>query len=202
MRSSLFASVFLLSAFSVPAQQPKPQMVAEDGALQERGSARVLYWDTKANTAFGEFAIDYGRQPWRKEYDDPATFDKLTKGKTYRLGSNYWTILDTNVPLKVSGTAVAPGLYYLGLARSADGDKWNLLFIDAAKTRSMRIDAYQIDRAPVLFQVPMSIEPVNEPVEKLTITLSYPKDKPKNVKLRIAWGKLQLTAPVEVTVGP
>jgi len=202
MRSSVFASAFLLFVLPVLAQQPKPRMVAEDGAFQERGSARVLYWDTKANTAFGEFAFDYGRQAWKKEYDDPANFDKLTKGKTYRLGSNYWTLLDTNIPLKIAGTAVAPGLYYLGLARSADGEKWSLVFIDAAKARSMRVDAFQIERAPVLFQVPMSLEQATEPIEKLTITLSYAKEKPKDVKLRISWGKLQLTAPVEVTVGP
>ena len=83
-------------ALALWAQQPKPAMVAEDGELQERGSARILYWDTKANTAFGQFASDYGRPVWKKEYEDTATFDKLTKGKTYRLGSNWWTSLDTS----------------------------------------------------------------------------------------------------------
>ena len=202
MRSIVFASAFLLSVLTALAQQQRPAMVAEDGELQERGSARVLYWDTRANTAFGQFAFDYGRPAWKKEYDDAAYFDKLTKGKTYRLGSNYWSTLDTNVPLEISGKPVAPGHYYLGLARSADGDKWSLVFIDSAKARSMRLDAFQIERAPVLFQVPMAVEPATETSEKLTITLSYAKEKPKDVKLRVSWGKLQLMAPVQVTVGP
>ncbi|HYK91409.1 MAG TPA: DUF2911 domain-containing protein [Acidobacteriota bacterium] len=201
MRPIVIAGFFLV-LLPVRAQQQRPAMVAEDGALQERGSARVLYWDTKGNTAFGQFAIDYGRPVWRKEYDDPANFDKLTKGKTYRLGSNYWTSLDTHVPLRVSGKDVAPGQYYLGLARSADGDKWSLVFVDAAKTRSMRIDAFQIARAPVLFQVPMTVEPAKGTSDKLLITLSYAKETPKDVTLQISWGKLQLAAPVQVTVGP
>jgi hypothetical protein len=202
MKLSICAGAFLFLALPVLAQQQRPAMVAEDGAFQERGSARVLYWDTKANTAFGQFAIDYGRPVWKKEYDDPANFDKLTKGKTYRLGSNFWTVLDTHLPLKISGKPVAPGHYYLGLARSAEGDKWSLVFIDSSKARSMRIDAFQIERAPVLFQVPMVVEPAAEMSQQLTITLSYTREKPKDVKLRISWGKLQLSAPVEVTVGP
>lgn len=193
---------FLFVAVSLWAQQPKPAMVAEDGQLQERGSARVLYWNTGANAAYGQFAIDYGRPVWKKDYDDTANFDKLTKGKTYRLGSNFWTSLDTQLPLKVSGRMVAPGHYYLGLARSSDGNQWGLVFIDSAKTRDMHLDAYQIERAPVLFQVLMKSEPAGDANEKLTITLSYPKENPKQVTLRIVWGKLQFSTPVEVTVGP
>ncbi len=202
MRMTVLAGALLSMLFPLMAQQQRPPMVAEDGALQERGSARVLYWDTKADTAFGQFAIDYGRPVWRKEYDDPANFDKLTKGKTYRLGSNFWTSLDTQLPLRVSGREVPPGLYYLGLARSADGGKWSLVFIDSAKTRAKRLDAFQVERAPVLFEAPLTAEPAAQPNEKLTITLSYAKEKPKDVRLRISWGKLQLTAPVGVTVGP
>jgi len=191
--------LFIASAW---AQQPKPAMVAEDGDVQERGSARILYWDTKADTAFGQFAIDYGRPAWRKEYDESGNFDKLTKGKTYRLGSNFWSSLDNQLPIKIAGRNVPPGHYYLGLARSSDGNSWSLVFIDSAKTRAMRLDAYQIDRAPVLFQAPMTTEAAKSATDKLTITLSYPKDKPKQANLRIAWGKLQLSAPVDITVGP
>jgi hypothetical protein len=202
MGKFIAGTTFLFFALSCWAQQPKPIMVAEDGGLQERGSARILYWNTKEKTAFGQFAIDYGRPAWKKEYDDPANFDKLTKGKTYRLGSNFWTSLDTQLPIRISGREVMPGHYYLGLARSSGGDKWSLVFIDSLKARTMRLDAFQIERAPVLFQAPMTAEPVTGTNEKLAITLSYPEDKPKQATLRIAWGKLQLSAPVEITVGP
>ncbi len=176
-------------------------MSAEDGALQERGSARVLYWDNRANTAFGQFAINYGRPVWKKAYEDPANFKKLTS-KIWRLGSNYWTVLDTQLPLKIGGRDVAPGTYNLGLLPSADGKSWSLAFIDPAKVRASRLDAFQIERAPVLFSIPMTTEQATSPAEKLTITLTYAKEKPKDVKLTVSWGTLQVSAPVEVTVGP
>jgi len=183
------------------AQKEKPAMVAEDGGFQERGSARVLYWDTRANTAFGQFAIDYGRPVWRKAYEDPANFGKLTS-KIWRLGSNYWTVLDTQLPLKIAGREVAPGAYNLGLLPEAGGKGWSLAFIDPAKVRASRLDAFQIERAPVLFSIPVSVEQPASPAEKLTITLTYAKEKPKDVKLTISWGTLQVSAPIEVTVGP
>ncbi len=176
-------------------------MSAEDGALQERGSARVLYWDNRANTAFGQFAINYGRPVWKKAYEDPANFKKLTS-KIWRLGSNYWTVLDTQLPLKIGGRDVTPGAYNLGLLPSADGKSWSLAFIDPAKVRASRLDAFQIERAPVLFSIPMTTEQPTSPAEKLTITLTYAKEKPKDVKLTVSWGTLQVSAPVEVTVGP
>ena len=36
--------------------------------------------------------------------------------------------------------------------------------------------------------------------EKLTIELSYPKDNMRKITLKVAWGTLTLTAPIEVTV--
>ena len=192
--------VSFLSVCLARAQNPKPTMVAEDGGLQERGSARVLYWDTRADTAFGQFAFDYGRPVWRKSYEDPANYGKLTS-KIWRMGSNYWTILDTQLPLKIGGRDVAPGLYNLGLLPAPGGKSWSLAFIDPAKVRSARLDAFQIERAAILFSIPMTTEQPASPAEKLTITLTYAKETPKNVKLTISWGTLQVSAPIEVTVG-
>ena len=199
-RIALTLCVFLVPVCAAWAQNQRPAMAAEDGGLQERGSARVLYWDTRADTAFGQFAFDYGRPVWKKAYEDPANFGKLTS-KIWRLGSNYWTVLDTQLPLKIAGRGVAPGVYNLGLQPAADGKSWSLAFIDPVKVRSMRLDAFQIERAPVLFSIPMTTEQPVSPAEKLTITLTYAKETPKNVKLTISWGTLQVTAPIEVTVG-
>jgi hypothetical protein len=191
----------LAAGRQTPPPKQKPVMVAEDGDLQERGSARVLYWSPRADRALGAFAIDYGRPVWRKDYDDPAKFDAMTKGKIWRLGNNQWTTLDTNLPVSIAGKAVAPGYYYLGLERSADGSSWSLAFIDPAKARREHLDAFQVERAPVEFRVPMkTTSAAGATADKLTLTLSYTKEKPKSVMLRIAWGKLVLTAPIEVTV--
>ena len=105
------------------------------------------------------------------------------------------------MPLRIAGSEIAVGSYYLGLERSADGSSWHLVFIDPVKARAMKLDACQIQRAPVLFRVPVIAEPAGETADKLTITLSCAKERIKDVKLTIAWGKLRVTAPITVTVG-
>ena len=191
---------FAFLTIPVFAQQPKPVIVAEGGQPDDRASARVLYWNGAKDEAAGQFAIDYGRPMWKSAYEDPAKFDAMTKGKTWRMGSNFWTALDTCLPLEISGKRVAPGYYFLGLHRSADGSKWSLVFIDPAKVRAAHIDAFQIARAPVSFEVPMSSAPASGKPDKLTIELTYPKDDIRQVTLHVAWGTLALTAPIEVTV--
>jgi hypothetical protein len=193
-------AIVLLSLIPAFAQQPKPAVVAEGGQTDDRASARVLYWNTSKHGAAGQFAIDYGRPVWKSTYEDPTKFDQMTKGKIWRLGSNFWTTLDTCLPLKISGKKVSVGSYYLGLHRSDDGSKWSLAFIDPAKVRAAHIDAFNIDKAPVAFEVPMSIAEATTKPEKLTMELSYPKDNIDKVTLSVAWGTLALTAPIDVTV--
>jgi hypothetical protein len=175
--------------------------VAEGGTPDERASARVLYWNTQTDAAAGQVAIDYGRPVWKKDYNDPAKFDGMTRGKIWRMGSNYWTILDTELPLSIAGKKVPMGFYYLGLHRSEEGSEWSLVFIDPTKARKQRLDAFQIEKAPVEFEALMStVAQAETPTEKLTITLSYPKDDIKHVTMRVAWGNLVLSTPIEVGV--
>jgi hypothetical protein len=197
---SLLAVVMLLFTLNAGGQQQKPKIVAEGGTPDDRASARVLYWDTQANAPAGQFAIDYGRPVWKKEYEDSATFDARTRGKIWRMGSNFWSILDTQFPLSIGGKKVPVGFYYLGLHRSEEGSEWSLVFIDPARVRKARLDASRIEKAPVEFEALMSITKAEAPTEKLTITLSYPKGDIKHVTMRVAWGNLVLSAPIEVLV--
>jgi hypothetical protein len=190
----------LLIAVSAPAQQPKPVIVAEGGTPDDRASARVLYWNTKKDAAAGQFAIDYGRPVWQSAYEDAAKFDGMTKGKVWRMGSNFWTTLDTSLPLKISGRDVPQGYYYLGLHRSADGSSWSLAFFDPMEVRAVDLDAFNVDKGRARFEVPMTVAQAGVKTEKLTITLSYPKDNIRKVELKVAWGTLVLIAPIEVTV--
>lgn len=199
IRIALAVCVFL-ALIPAHAQQSKPTVVAEGGQPDDRGSARVLYWNTVKNEAAGQFAINYGRPVWKSIYEDPAKFDGMTKGKTWRMGSNFWTVLDSCLPLKISGRDVPAGYYYLGLHRSDDGSRWSLAFIDPAKVRAAHIDAYDINKAPAAFEVPMSTANAATKAEKLTIELTYPKDDFRKVTLSVKWGTLALTAPIEVTV--
>jgi Protein of unknown function (DUF2911) len=185
------------------AQESKPApppIVAFGSDSPERGTTRVGFWNTKKDMGAGQFAIDYGRPVWKKDYEDTAKFDMMTKGKVYRLGSNFWTTLDSDMALNIAGTTVPAGLWYVGLARSADGATWSLVFIDPMKARAEHIDASEINRATVAYKATMTIEQATESKDKLTIDLVFKRGNPKDVTLRIGWGKLQLSAPVQVPV--
>lgn len=184
----------------VQAQQKSPPVIAFGSDSPERGTTRVGYWNTQMNMGAGQFAINYGRPIWRNDYEDPAKFDAMTKGHTWRMGSNFWTVLDTDMPLKISGQTVPAGLWYLGLHRSEDGSKWSLAFIDPLKARHEHVDASEIGRAPVEFMVPITMDPQGEMKEKLTIDLIFKAPAIQNVTLRIAWGKIQLSASILVPI--
>lgn len=204
MRGKLLVSALvLLVAGTLRAQQGAKFAAGGGDPPDDRGSARLLYWNETADQAAGQIAFNYGRPVWRKDYEDPATFDSMTKGKIWRMGSNFWSNLYTDLPITISGKSIKPGLYFLGLERSADGSSWSLAFIDPVKVRKAHLDAFQIQRATVEFTAPMNTEAAgSNTVEKLTIVLSgLENDNPKNVTLKVSWGHLALSAPVKVAVG-
>jgi Protein of unknown function (DUF2911) len=191
----------LLAAGMLHAQQANIGVEGGDPP-DDRGSARLLYWNSTAKAAAGQVAFNYGRPVWRKEYEDSAKFDSITKGRTWRMGSNFWSNLYTDLPITISGKVISPGQYFLGLERSADGSAWSLAFIDPVKVRKARIDAFQIEKAKVEFTVPMTTDTAPaDAVEKLTITLTHPENDMRDATLKVAWGHLALSAPVKVTVG-
>jgi hypothetical protein len=197
-RGTLLMAALLLLALRAPGQAQAEKRIVAEGGVDERAGTRVLYWDRQANGAAGQVAISYGRPVWKKAYDDPAKFDGMTKGKIWRLGANFWTTLDTDLPLNIAGKKVAPGHYYLGLLRSADGADWSLAFINPAGAAKEHLDAFDIRKAKVAFAVPVSLVKADNSADQLTITLTYPEDNPRNLTLKIAWGNLALSAAVKV----
>jgi hypothetical protein len=197
---SIIFTLALCLASVVQAQEKRPPVIVFGGEQDERASVRVGYWNNVKNEGAGEFAIDYGRPAWKKEYEDPAKFDSFTKGKVWRLGSNFWTVLDSNIPIKIAGKDIPVGAWYVGIHRSEDGSQYSLAFIDPAKARGIRLDPFQIEKAPVAFKVPLTSEKATESKEKLTISLSYQRANPKEVIMKVSWGSLQLSAPIQVSV--
>lgn len=195
------ATLVIALAAAGLAQQTKKGIVAEGGGVDDRASARVLYWNEAANAAAGQFAVNYGRPVWKKEYEDPATFDKMTKGQVWRMGSNFWTELDTCLPIKMGGKSVRPGLYFLGLHRSEDGTKWSLAFIDPAKARAAHLDAFDIRKAPIEFEAPVTFKKAATPLaERLTLRMIYSKENDRHVTMELVWGNMEITAPIEVAL--
>jgi DUF2911 family protein len=202
MRAKWMLPVGILAMATAVAAQQKKGVVVEGGDPDERASARLLYWNQQANASAGSVAIDYGRPEWKKQYEDPATFDKLTKGKVWRMGNNYWTALDTHLVVYIGGRRITPGLYYLGLYRTTDGATWALAFINPTPVRARHIDAFDIAKAPILFKTAMTAEKSATTTQKLTITFSHPPDDIRNATLKVAWGNMVLTTPVKVILTP
>lgn len=208
MRGIRWGLIFLVvasasaSAFSQESSNKEPVLSALGGGrVSQRAFARILYTirGTAGSATYpGEFIVSYGQPAWKPEYNDPATFDQMTKGRVWRMGDNFWTLLDTNLPLRINGKEIPPGEYYLGAHRSEDGNTWSLAFLDPLKVRKARLDAAEIAKAPVDFMVPMTFQKKEESSEKLTITLEHPKDDLMNVTFKAAWGTFQLTTAIQV----
>ncbi|HSR66722.1 MAG TPA: DUF2911 domain-containing protein [Acidobacteriota bacterium] len=195
----LLASILTLP---VAAQSQQESAVRAFGGSPdlERASTRVVFFDTANQRFLGEVEIAYGRPEWRQDYEDSENFDAVTEGKQIRFGKNFWASLDTNVPLKMNGLEVGPGLYYLGISRNQD-DEWHLLLFDPARVRAERLDASQTPQAAPAQRIPMTKSVSGIEKEELTVSFSYDQSDPGKMSLRIEWGPHQLTAPVIVDLG-
>ena len=201
MKRTIAIAILVVCLVPMMRAQNKKGIIAEaEPALGERGTSRVLYWNQDKDIAAGAITVDFGRPVWRKEYEESGRFDAMTKGKVWRLGNNYWTVLDSNLPIKVAGRDIPIGLWYLGLDRSADGKTWSLAFIDPVKARRGRHDGFTMETVPIEFKVPMTTAQPAGLAEKLTMTLTAAKEDMKKVTLRIAWGRVELTAPIQVVL--
>ena len=195
----LIVAVMLCAAVVINGQNRLTGVIVEsEPALGERGLTRIHWWNPQKDMPVAAVSIEFGRPVWNRQLDNPAAFDQLTRGKVWRLGNDYWTTLDTNLPLTIAGRKIAVGLWYLGLDRSSDGAIWSLAFIDPVKARSGGMDGHWMERVPVEFKVPLTVETSNAALtEKLTITLAAQPDNMRNLTLRIAWGRLHLSTAVQ-----
>jgi len=201
LASVLLVSSVRLGAPALQARQKAPVVAFASDTLGERVSTGILFFDQEKQRSVGNVAISYGQPVWKDEYEDATKFDSMTKGQVWRLGKDFWTTLDTNLPFKVGGKEIPAGYWYLGLHRSADGATWSLALLDPAKARK----TYAIPAglplghgpAPDLL-APLTAAEASSVVEKLKILVTREEEDLRRATLRIAWGKLLLTAPIEL----
>ena len=200
-RTFISLCLVLLPGFSVSAQgQPPAKFVVYGQNIEERASSRIGYWRTNVNAGIGEVVISYGRPPWNSQRSQQM---EQLKGTMWRMGDNYWSILDTNLPIRLGEMDVPVGLYYVAVARSKDGSDWDLVLIDPDKSRQKGLDSYDVGtrpgEIPVLMKTPISFEPnQGEPVEKLTILLKLDNGSNTDGRMTISWGNFRLSTPVRV----
>lgn len=195
MKKGILAVCTLLIATAAGYAQQASSLQSFGGTVDERGSTRIALYDQARQAVVGEYAINYGRPVWKAEY--AQQIDQMTEGKTWRLGNNFWTTLDTNLPLELAGVKVPVGSYYLAVRRSADGSNWKLAFLNPEAVRQHRIDAFDVSKAPVAFTAPLKFSKTEKNAQKLTIVLDRDKAHPGQGQLLIEWGNLQLSAPVK-----
>lgn len=200
MKTTLAIGILLLPLLTV-SLQAQSNFGVYGQVIEERASTRLGYWYRNVNAGLGEVVISYGRPPWKEQY--AQQLDQMTNGKMWRMGDNYWTLLDTNLPVEIGGVKVPVGLYYLAVKRSQDGSKWELVFIDPDESRQKWLDSYDVgtrpDEIPVLFSAPLTFEEnEGDKVEKLTILLKLDAGSQNEGRMRLTWGNLALTTPVKV----
>ena len=192
-----------LAALTFVASSAQAQLRAFTGTLHNKGETRILLWDSAAGKPAAEVALSYGRPAWKKDYEAPGALDSITKGKLWRAGQNFFTNLDTNVPITIGGQDVPVGHYYVAIQRSADGANWMLAFIDPPSTRSMIVDASEVggDRGSSLtvkFTAPLTFQKTTGTTTNLDMMFTTNPDDVTKSLLQIKWGQFELNAPVVV----
>lgn len=155
-----------------------------------RGNARIFYWFGPDSA--GQVSIDFGRPRWRPAYEK---FLQQPGGPRWRFGENFWTSLDTNMPLELGGVAVEPGSYYLVLEHSGEQGP-QLVLLDPQEVRRRRLDAYEAQKTKGGLVVPLLAGEGGAPAEVLDVELVVDGEHKDRGELRIRFGPHLMTAPL------
>lgn len=169
---------------------PKPTEPTPYDEGSERGSARVFYWF--AGSSAGQVEITYGRPDWKPEYD---AFLSRPGGQRWRFGENFWTTLDTNLPLTIAGVDLAIGQYYLVLHNDAEHGV-HLLALDPQTVRQRRLDAYEAGKTAGGIAIPLQHQEGGPVSQRLTIDLRVDRAEKHRAELIVRFGRHTLSAPV------
>lgn len=163
-------------------------------ANSTRGATRILLWGQAG--PLGQVSIDYGAPVWKEEYSGALASPKF-QDRRWRLGQDFWTTLDTQLPLSIGGVDVEPGQYYLTLERTADG-KFLLALLDPAPIRKQKLDSYVAHKTEGGTEVEMTLADAEEHAGKLEIALVPRPGARKEATLEIRFGPHVLSAPVQL----
>ena len=183
-----------LSLLAAPAQA---QIQVFGGPDEDRRSSTVVMF---GENVIAGVSISYSAPDWKADYDKPGAMDSY-KGKNVRLGKNWWTSLDTNIPLEIGGTKLEPGAYYLGLRYGEDGS-FKLLVLDASKAMKNSMMPFNPDgwKGGTTVDLKMNKDSLDESKKKMVIDISASEDDPSKGSFSIQWGKHELAADVKFQI--
>ena len=171
--------------------RPRVQAFAQ---TVDRKRCRVAWFGR--NGGAGQVSIEHAAVPWSDKLAAAVGSEKIL-GTKWRLGADFWTSLDSSLPLTVAGVDVPAGYYYLTLEQR-DADTFVLALHDAAAVRKTRLDGFQADKLEGGIEVPMQHQTGDEVAERLAITIAVEKGSTDAGTLQIAFGPHTLTAGVTV----
>lgn len=158
-----------------------------------RAMTRVVFFSKTGLS--GEYVIQYGRPAWKDAYD--AKFEEMSRGKRLRLGKDWWTTLDSYVPLRFAGkTELSEGSWFLALDCSEKGE-WSLVALNPTDIFKSRTDAFSTAKTTGGIAIPLTYEAVETSEPELKIEFLAVKEKPEEQTLEIRFGKHRLTVAVE-----
>lgn len=142
----------------------------------------------------GQVAIDYGTAAWKDEYEQAMNGEEVVN-RRWRLGQEFWTTLDTSLPVTIGSVRLEPGAYYLTVEKKQDG-RFVLAFLDPAQVRKAHIDPFVAHLTKGGQETEMKYEKVADKADKLHIVLSSAGEQSASGTLTITFGPHRLTAPV------
>ena len=162
----------------------------------DRASARIASFSRKGAP---QAAVHYGRPKWSADKAKALESEKLI-GKRWRLGSDFWTTLDCNVPLVLGGKELAPGSYYL-VAELKAKNEVVLVALDPAQVRQTTLDAYEAHKTTGGTEIPCKLETAAKEASALHMAFEPEAEGQTRGTFRIAYGAHQLSLPFELKIG-
>ncbi|MFM1872142.1 MAG: hypothetical protein RL398_1564, partial [Planctomycetota bacterium] len=182
--TSLAAAVCL----ALPATAQKVQVFGGKG---ERAATTAILF---GQDLMAGMSIVYGQPLWKNEYDQ--MLDKL-KGKTNRLGKDWWTTFTTSIAIELGGTKIDAGSYVLGIHCDNDG-KFFLVGMDAGTAMKKNVMPFGPQNWTPDWKAPLELHKaaLETAVEKLDMELKVDAEDASKGGFSMSWGKHKLTAPM------
>ena len=191
IETDLEVLVFFSSAHAATggmAAAPPPTKQTPFPETSQRGNTRIFYWFGPDSA--GQVAIDYGRPRWQPAF---TKFVDQPSAKRWRLGENFWTTLDTNMPLTLGGVDIGIGQYYAVLQNTKEAGP-QLVLLDPGEVRKRRLDAYEATKTTGGLVVPLRASLLEEPTTELEVELAVDPATGDTGTLTIRFGPHVMTA--------
>lgn len=175
---------------SMKAKASAPQVQVFEQNI-ERRNARAA-WFVKASSPC-QIAIDWSPVQWKESHDKAVSSGKLT-GQKWRLGSDFWTRLDTTTDLQCGSTAVPAGYYYMTLEQR-DANTYVLALHDPAAVRKLKIDPGMCNKLQGGIEIAMTHTTGDEIAKTLDFTVATTNGSKTEGEITLRFGGHTLKTP-------